>query len=236
MRAAQSAAPRVPQQDRSRATRRRLLDAAIWCLVRFGYAGTTTTKVCGRAGVSQGALFKHFPSKELLLGATVEHLYARMVRDYERTLAGVTLSGDRIGSAIRLLWETFSTPVFHASLELIVAARTDSALKQALRPVLVRHAENLNRAACELFPSAASPHEVQTIVGVILSSMQGAAAGNSVREDPVWKESTLGYLEQIARTVLTAEVPEPMQRSGPGTPARPATGKAGAAGEPEGGS
>lgn len=236
MRAGKRAVPRVPQQDRSRATRRRLLDAAIWCLVRFGYAGTTTTRVCGRAGVSQGALFKHFPSKELLLGATVEHLYARMVRDYERTLSGVTLSGDSIGSAIRLLWETFSTPAFHASLELIVAARTDSALKQALRPVLVRHAENLNRAACELFPSSASPHEVETIVGVILASMQGAAAGNSVREDPVWKESTLGYLERIARTALTAEVPEPMRSSGPGTPARPATKQARAVGEPEGGS
>jgi AcrR family transcriptional regulator len=236
MRAATRAAPRVPQQDRSRATRRRLLDAAIWCLVRFGYAGTTTTRVCGRAGVSQGALFKHFPSKELLLGATVEHLYARMVRDYERTVAGVTLGEDRVGTAIRLLWKTFSTPAFHASLELIVAARTDPALKKALRPVLVRHAENLNRAACELFPSAASPYELQTIVGLILATMQGTSAGDIVREDPEWQESMLSYLERIARTTLTPEVSGSTERSGSQNLRGPVSGPVRAAGQPEGGS
>ena len=202
----------MPQQDRSRATRRRLLDAAIWCLVRFGYAGTTTTRVCARAGVSQGALFKHFASKELLLGETVEHLYARLVRDYERTLAGGAASEDRIRAAVRLLWETFSTPAFHASLELIVAARTDPALKEALRPVLVRHAENLGRAACELFPSTMSPSDLENKAGVILATMQGAAVGKIVREDPDWEEGMLTNLERIACTTLTAETS--------GTPAR----------------
>lgn len=205
------AAARVPQQDRSRATQRRLLDSAVWCLVRFGYAGTTTTRVCGRAGVSQGALFKHFPSKELLLGATVEHLYARLVRDYERTLAGVAVSEDRIRAAVRLLWKTFCTPAYHASLELIVAARTDSGLAEALRPVLVRHAENLNRAACELFPAAASSSDLETKVGVILATMQGAAVGNIVREDPDWEEGMLTYLERIARTTLMAEAAVPTE-------------------------
>lgn len=209
VRAAKRAAPRVPQQDRSRATQRRLLDAAVGCLVRFGYAGTTTTRVCSRAGVSQGALFKHFPSKELLLGATVEHLYARLVRDYQRTLAGAAVSGDRIRTAVRLLWKTFSTREFHASLELIVAARTDRALKEALRPVLVRHAENLNRAACELFPEAASASDLETKVGVILATMQGAAVGSIVREDTDWEEDMLLSLEEIARTAVIAEAPRP---------------------------
>jgi AcrR family transcriptional regulator len=175
--------------------------------------------VCAGAQVSQGALFKHFPSKELLLGETVQHLYARLVRDYEKALAGVAASEDRIRAAVRLLWETFSSPAFHASLELIVASRTDPALRKALRPVLVRHAENLHRAACELFPAAASRSDLPTAVNLILATMQGTAAGNIVRDDPEWEEQMLVYLERIARTALTSEATRPTEPPS----ARPAT-------------
>jgi hypothetical protein len=146
----------------------------------------------------------------------VEHLYARLVRDYERTLAGVAASEDRVRAAVRLLWKTFCTPAYHASLELIVAARTNPALAEALSPVLARHAANLNRAACELFPAAASASDLETKVGVILATMQGAAVGNIVREDPGWEEGMLTYLERIARTTLMAEASTPT-----GTPSHP---------------
>lgn len=207
MKAGKRAVPAEPRQERSRATRKRLLDSAVACLVRYGYAGTTTTRVCHGAKVSQGALFKHFPSKEILLGATVEHLYARLVRDYEQALAGVAASENRIRAAVRLLWKTFSMPAFHASLELVVAARTDRALKEALRPVLARHAENLHRAVGDLFPTAAARSDLQTTVDVILATMQGAAASHIVREDPDWEERMLVYLERIARSALTGEAP-----------------------------
>ena len=44
-----------PQQARAIETRRRLLEAAVDCLVASGYAATTTSDVCAAAGVSQGA-------------------------------------------------------------------------------------------------------------------------------------------------------------------------------------
>jgi tetracycline repressor-like protein len=60
----------VRQQDRSRATQRRLLDATVDCLVEVGWAGTTTTLVSERAGVSRGAQLHHYPTKDaLVLGA-----------------------------------------------------------------------------------------------------------------------------------------------------------------------
>ena len=62
--------PRRTQQQRREETRGRLLAATQTALVERGYAGTTTTEVCRRAEVSQGALFKHFASKGELLAAT----------------------------------------------------------------------------------------------------------------------------------------------------------------------
>ena len=45
---------RVPQQERSRATQARLLEATVACLVEHGWSGTTTTVVATRAGLSRG--------------------------------------------------------------------------------------------------------------------------------------------------------------------------------------
>jgi AcrR family transcriptional regulator len=61
-----------PQQARSRETRRHLVEACIGVLVERGLARTSTTEVCRRAGVSQGALFKHFPTQQALFATTIE--------------------------------------------------------------------------------------------------------------------------------------------------------------------
>jgi AcrR family transcriptional regulator len=66
--------PRFPQQARSLATRRRLLDAAADQLISGGYAALTTVEVAQRAGVSRGAFLHHFPTRASLVAATVEHL------------------------------------------------------------------------------------------------------------------------------------------------------------------
>lgn len=42
------------------------MDAAKRCFARHGYAGTTTRSVAAAAGISEGLLFKHFPTKAAL--------------------------------------------------------------------------------------------------------------------------------------------------------------------------
>jgi AcrR family transcriptional regulator len=66
-----------PQQERSRATRQRLLDAAVECLITRGWSGTTTTVIAETAGVSRGAQLHHYPTKTDLVLAAVDHLTER---------------------------------------------------------------------------------------------------------------------------------------------------------------
>ena len=60
------------QQERSRVTQQRLLDATVDCLVEHGWAGTTTTLIAERAGVSRGAQLHHYPTKAALVLAAVD--------------------------------------------------------------------------------------------------------------------------------------------------------------------
>ena len=53
-------------------TRRRLLDAATETLNRVGIQGATTREIARRAGVNEVTLFRHFKSKEQLLGAVLQ--------------------------------------------------------------------------------------------------------------------------------------------------------------------
>src|SRR3954452_22443717 len=46
--------------------RQLILEAAKRCFARYGYAGTTTKSIAVAASISEGLLFKHFPTKAAL--------------------------------------------------------------------------------------------------------------------------------------------------------------------------
>jgi len=47
-------------------TRIRILEAALYLFSKKGYLGATTREIAGRAGVAEITLYRHFPSKEKL--------------------------------------------------------------------------------------------------------------------------------------------------------------------------
>ncbi len=61
-----------PRVERGSA-RRLLLDAAVQLIRQRGLSATTVDDVCAAAGVTKGAFFHHFPTKEALAIAAAEH-------------------------------------------------------------------------------------------------------------------------------------------------------------------
>lgn len=60
-------------------TRSRILEVALACFLEHGYEGTTVARIREASGVSNGALFHHFPSKDAIAGA----LYADAITDFQ---------------------------------------------------------------------------------------------------------------------------------------------------------
>ncbi|MDI4665885.1 TetR/AcrR family transcriptional regulator [Xanthobacter autotrophicus] len=58
--------------DHRTGQRQRILDAALACFSRDGFHGASMQKICAAAGMSPGALYRYFPSKESLIAAIVE--------------------------------------------------------------------------------------------------------------------------------------------------------------------
>jgi AcrR family transcriptional regulator len=63
---------RLTREQSAARTRLRLLDAALTLLGERGYHATTLNDVAAEAGYTIGAIYKHFPSKDALMLATLE--------------------------------------------------------------------------------------------------------------------------------------------------------------------
>src|SRR5215510_533633 len=72
-------AVRVPTDAAPTTTRERILDAAMELFAQDGFTGTTITEIERRVGLAAGtgSMYRHFPSKEALLQAAVEHEVTR---------------------------------------------------------------------------------------------------------------------------------------------------------------
>jgi len=53
-------------QPRGEETRKQILSAAVTAFAQFGYDATGVAEICKTAGISKGAFYHHFPSKQTL--------------------------------------------------------------------------------------------------------------------------------------------------------------------------
>ncbi len=78
------------KEARALETRRKILVAATQLFARQGYHKTTITDICQSIGLTSGAIFHHYPSKEALLDAVISrlergiHIYSNYLRSVEK--------------------------------------------------------------------------------------------------------------------------------------------------------
>ncbi|ANH37541.1 HTH-type transcriptional regulator RutR [Nocardioides dokdonensis FR1436] len=194
---------RVPQGERTRLMRARLLDATVDLLVERGFAGTTTTLVSERAGVSRGAQLHHFPTKNDLVVAAVEHLTE--VRGAELAAAAAALPPDvpRTRGVLQVLGDHFTSPVFVAALELWVAARTDPGLQASLGPLEQKVGRETHRLTVELLDADESVEGVRELVQATLDLVRGLGLANTISDDAARRARILDRWAHTLDTTLT---------------------------------
>lgn len=116
----------VALQARAEATRRRILDSAVSLFDELGYGETGLADVLQRAGVSKGAFYYHFDSKEAVAAAIIDE-YRRRIKE------AVHERADPSAPALdRIMMATFTTA---AVLEADKTMRIGNQLLQALGQV-----------------------------------------------------------------------------------------------------
>ena len=163
--------------------RARLLEATVELLVERGFAGTSTTLVSERAGVSRGAQLHHFPTKNDLVVAAVEHLTELRGLELEQSLGRLPHGEGRTRAVVRVLGDHFSSPVFTAALELWVAARTDEQLLAAVAPLELRIGRETHRLTVEALGADESRPGVRGLVQATLDLVRGLGLADTITDD-----------------------------------------------------
>ena len=191
------AAPRRTQAERRAATRAKLLEAAVACLIERGYAGTTLAEVATRAGLTNGALWRHFRSKAALMADAALFCEARLGFRPERLPASLS-SQERLSQTVKHLWSRANEPDFQALIELVRAGRTDPELRAALQATDERAATLFyDSLAAGLGPELAEHPDFRRNAKVLGLALYGTALTAQLRE-PIGQRRLLEDIQSIA--------------------------------------
>ena len=174
---------REPQQDRSRATRLRVLESAVDCLAEVGWAGSTVSVIAERARISRGALQHYFPTREELFAAAFAHVAEGRLAQVEREADRLGSTPERTEAVLTMLSGLYAGPLFRAALQLHSAAAAD----ESLRPVVARSEARVNaevhRVALALLAVDESLPGVRELVQGSLDLIRGLALADVLTDD-----------------------------------------------------
>ena len=173
--------PRRPQQDRSRATRARLLESAIVCLAELGWTASTVAVVAEHAGVSRGAAQHHFPTREALFLAALDHVTHERGEMMRREVGErPDLSTEAI---VTVVFGLYTGPLFRAALMLWVAAASEPQLREQVLPVEAHIGREVHRVVVDLLGVDEQVPGVRETVQATLDLARGLGLANLLTDD-----------------------------------------------------
>jgi AcrR family transcriptional regulator len=184
---------RTPNAERSQATRLRLLEATVECLAELGWSGTSTTVIAERAGVSRGAQLHHYPTKNDLVIAAIEHLAIRRAEELHAAAARLPDGPGRTAAVLDQLALHHTGPLFTAALEVWVAARTDPALRAALLPAEAALGRQLHHLAVQMLGADEGRPGVREAVQTTFDLLRGLGVAGLISDDSARRAAVLAH-------------------------------------------
>ncbi|MDE2467001.1 MAG: TetR/AcrR family transcriptional regulator [Alphaproteobacteria bacterium] len=189
------------QQRKSAQTRIAILEAAIDCLEKHGYARTTTQLIAQVAEISRGAMLHHYATKQELISSVIDYtMYKRMEQFIARINALSEAERVKEHAGIELYWQSLLTREFTAYLELMLASRTDDELRSIFLPK-ARHYDRVERQEImRVFPEwADKKKEFNLAMDFCIATMEGLLLNRDIWDDLKRRRM---LREFVSRTIL----------------------------------
>lgn len=198
--------PRTPRQEE-------LLDIALDLAREVGLGGLTVRRLAERAGFTEAALYRHFPSKAALLLALMGRIESRFLPEVRRIAEDEERPPEeRLAQVVRFHVQTVLAIDGLPMLLLAEAAATgDEVLQERIRSTVRGYTRVLEGLLSKL-PLAVSPREASL---VLLGLSAASAIRHRVLADPELEERATGTLPQVLVELLIARTgaPEPDPQS-----------------------
>ena len=184
--------PARTRRPRRQAVRRRLLDAALQVFAERGFAGASLDEVAAAAGLTKGAIYSNFASKDDLFFAMMSDQALSRIETIRSVLAGTTTDG-RSPQALfeigRILTQAFSE---QREWELVLLDFWRRAVRDdEIRPRFVAHRRQLRAAIADSVEQTLDTSadvgglSLDEVVTVVLALFNGLAIERYVDPDLV---------------------------------------------------
>jgi AcrR family transcriptional regulator len=169
----------MPRLTEATAAKRRahILDAAARCLFERGLLATSVDDVCAAAGISKGAFYSHFPSKETLIHAVADQLGGELG----------PLQGGSIAALADSLFDRQIAPALPApnarfGIEMTAASAGDEGLRMRMTANLerLRHAVEAEVRTLIAAGIARADADPEAIGWLVQAQLMGVLCRNSV--------------------------------------------------------
>jgi AcrR family transcriptional regulator len=173
------------QRQRREETVARLLDASIATIVDVGYARASAAVITTRAGLSGGALFRHFDTMGDFMAATAQEVLRRQLDAFSKQVAEISSDRPALEAVLEALRDVTGNETNVVIYELLIAARTDQRLRGTLQDVLEEFGARIVDTARALPMADRYPEDTLIdVVALLTNSFDGAAIVRAVLPAP----------------------------------------------------
>jgi AcrR family transcriptional regulator len=186
------------QQERREGTVANLLDASIAAIVDVGYARASAAEITRRAGVSVGALFRHFDTMGDFMAATAHEVLRRQLDEFSKRVAQIPADKPALEPVLTILRDITRNTTNTVMYELMIAARTDEKLRATLQDVLTEYGTKIYDVARAVPGVEGVPEEIVVLMTVTMTNVfDGAAILRAIVPDPEMEARQISLLAQL---------------------------------------
>jgi AcrR family transcriptional regulator len=202
------------------ATRERLIDATIDCILEEGFYRASSNRIAKYAGVTWGVIQHHFGTRETLLVAAFQQGMRELIDTLESAVIAGDTFEDRLDSLAHVIWRFYRQPRFVAyeqlSLNLLRDPTMDDATVRLVRRQQAKIGHLLTKLAAqvvrgdiaEVLPPAALLQILRGLaIGLVLADAVPGRASRA-RPDPAATEQERQILlDALAALIRNARGP-----------------------------
>lgn len=182
-------ATRRSQKDRSTAMQEKLSITAFSLIRDGGYASLRTATVAKKAGVSQGGLLHHYPTKDSLALAAVEYATLIAIKKTQANLDAFALDSDPVRSIANDSKDYYFSASFDVALDVTKSAAPNPELRRSIARLTIDFREHTERSwLAKLIDRGWTLEDGEDVVALTTSVVRGFAMRQIIRRDPEEKD------------------------------------------------
>jgi AcrR family transcriptional regulator len=198
---------RRTQEERSKDTQGRVIAAAVEALRSKGYVGFRVSEVAEAAKVSRGAQTHHFPTKDSLVLAALEHIFRESMEHSLQRAKSLKPGDDVMAALLRDGEEFFLGPYFPIALDMLNLGNHGAKLRKQVQTMSRQHRIPVEEVwSMALIERGLSAKQAEDMLWLSYSIIRGLAIRRLMQDDPRI-QGVISLWHDIADALIAGRAP-----------------------------